>query len=196
VRKLEQNVKAFRAFRQQQIDQLGPDAGERKASEIIGRLPDGTPLAPRSASASLNDFDFANDPAGARCPFFAHIRRANPRAVQDAGAAPIHLVRRGVAYGSDADFARPEGAETGVGLMFMAYMSDLDAFRTIQGSWFAHQDFPVAQPRPPASADALIFGPLATMDQNPPARWVTPKGGGYFFVPSCSWLRELEPEIA
>ena len=202
VRKLEQNVKAFRTFRQQLIDQLGADAGERKASQIVGRLPDGTPLAGRSPGAALNDFDFSNDRAATGCPFTAHIRRANPRAVRDdisASATPAekaagerHLVRRGVVYGSEEKLNLPAGATAGVGLLFMAYMSELATFREIQGSWFSAQNFPAAQPV--GAADALVHGSLPAADDHPAVNWITPKGGGYFFVPSRSWMRDLRPE--
>ena len=188
LRKLEQNVKAFLTYR--------TAVGDAKAAEVIGRSrDDGVPLASRAPGAALNDFDFTNDAGGARCPFTAHIRRANPRAVHDDGAlAPQHLVRRGVVYGPDELLDAPEGAEAGVGLMFMAYMSDLNTFRTIQGAWFATPGFPVA-PQPPGAADALIFGPLPGMGAGLPPSWVTPRGGAYLFVPSRSWMRALSPEI-
>ena len=50
---------------------------ETLASAFVGRRQNGDPLVP--AGATQNDFTFAGDPDGIRCPFGAHIRRANPR---------------------------------------------------------------------------------------------------------------------
>jgi deferrochelatase/peroxidase EfeB len=89
---------------------------------MVGRWPDGTPLTlspelPTTANPT-NDFAFhAKDREGARCPFGAHIRRANPRdTLLDSPAASMkminrhRLLRRGRAFGLPAPpSAYPEG---------------------------------------------------------------------------------------
>ena len=63
-----------------------PGGPELLAAKLVGRRPDGTPLvrspaAPgaRADPRAINDFSYARDPDGLRCPLGAHIRRANPR---------------------------------------------------------------------------------------------------------------------
>jgi deferrochelatase/peroxidase EfeB len=87
MRQLNQDVRKFWQF----IDkQAGGDAAERDklAAAMVGRRADGDPLVPirnepipgiDETEASKNQFTFDDDPAGARCPFGAHVRRANPR---------------------------------------------------------------------------------------------------------------------
>jgi deferrochelatase/peroxidase EfeB len=92
-----------------------PDADRiALASKMVGRWPDGTPLTfspePPSTPDPTNDFAFhAKDREGARCPFGAHIRRANPRdGLLDAPAASMkminrhRLLRRGRSFGLPA----------------------------------------------------------------------------------------------
>ena len=63
---------------------------EKLASALIGRTRMGSPLVPGQEQPipgvgpdpdeiCLNQFTFSKDPKGARCPFGAHIFRANPR---------------------------------------------------------------------------------------------------------------------
>jgi deferrochelatase/peroxidase EfeB len=87
MRQLEQDVRGFWQF----IDeQAGGEAAERDklAAAMVGRKTDGEPLVPIQKEsipgidqdqASKNQFTFDDDPAGVRCPFGAHVRRANPR---------------------------------------------------------------------------------------------------------------------
>lgn len=89
LRQLEQDVPAF----WQTLDRAaGGDAQEREriASAMVGRRPDGTPLAALQHewiegiaddrdSVVRNHFSYDDDPDGRRCPVGAHVRRANPR---------------------------------------------------------------------------------------------------------------------
>ena len=84
-RKLEQNVKEFKAQEDQLADRLQlPEADrERAGAMVVGRWEDGTPVVGPSdaptAGQPPNDFDYSADPAGLRCPFRGHIRKTNPR---------------------------------------------------------------------------------------------------------------------
>lgn len=201
-RKLEQHVRAFRTRH-----------SVREATELVGRSPDGVPLvgatfpaqptspcndpaapvAANSSDASDDRFDFAADPRGARCPFHAHIRRANPRGgeMRARGEAPrrLPIVRRPWVFGRASDLADPAGAEGGVGLLFLAYLRSLENFRTMQGDWLYRRNFPVAGVERP---DGLLFGEF-TDDRGVRRRWVEPRGGEYFYVPSLAWLRSVRP---
>jgi len=66
MRDLRQDVRAFWRFAKE----------ERLASAFVGRKMNGDPLV---VSDGQNDFTYDRDPSGVRCPFGAHIRRANPR---------------------------------------------------------------------------------------------------------------------
>jgi deferrochelatase/peroxidase EfeB len=89
MRQLQQDVAGFWEFVKKQS---GGDEGraEKLAAAFVGRTRQGSPLV-RSQEKSiegvgsdpddvcLNQFTFAKDPAGALCPFGAHVHRANPR---------------------------------------------------------------------------------------------------------------------
>ena len=75
MRHLEQDVRGFWQF----LDRAaGSVASERDklAETMVGRTLDGDPLVP---AKSKNEFTFDEDENGLRCPFGAHVRRANPR---------------------------------------------------------------------------------------------------------------------
>jgi len=88
MRTLEQDVRGFWRFVDSQSDS---DSGARRqlAESMVGRTIEGQPLVQTSTvpiegigaapADDLNRFTFDQDPAGTRCPFGAHIRRANPR---------------------------------------------------------------------------------------------------------------------
>ena len=88
-RKLEQNVRGF----QDQLDELAKalqlQGHDRQRAEalVMGRFRDGTPVVlqatPGQHDPVPNNFDFANDALGLKCPFQAHIRRMNPRGERD-----------------------------------------------------------------------------------------------------------------
>jgi deferrochelatase/peroxidase EfeB len=86
-RQLEQDVQGFWRFLNQQTNS-DPAARQRLAEAMVGRRMKGEPLIPPSrnsivgvdpADAPVNQFTYDADPDGTRCPFGAHIRRANPR---------------------------------------------------------------------------------------------------------------------
>jgi Dyp-type peroxidase family len=212
LRKLEQNVAAFRAFEAELQPQLKGAAAcpFEPGALLVGRARDGQPLATLNRPArGPNDFDFpAND---ARCPFHAHIRKANARSV---AGAPEHdpeeirrvlFPRRGMVYDDNVPRRLPakatgdyaEGAALGkasqVGLLFMAYMSSLQQFGTLQKNWFAKNGFPAKDTN---FNDPLLRGPASSHDW----QWqgatmprgltdfVRPRGGAYFYIPPLSWL--------
>ena len=89
MRQLHQDVREFWQFMYRQSGGDGAGA-EKLATAMVGRTMDGDPLVPiqeepipgnegKPEQVRQNQFTFDQDPAGARCPFGAHIRRANPR---------------------------------------------------------------------------------------------------------------------
>lgn len=87
MRQLRQDVRGFWQFiaRESTAD---PHKAEHLAAAFVGRTMTGDPLVPLSNHSSpaagaksdnRNQFTFDEDPAGAQCPFGAHVRRVNPR---------------------------------------------------------------------------------------------------------------------
>lgn len=84
-RQLCQDVRGFWRFLDEQA--RGNEAARSRLAELfVGRTREGLPLvgtdatlAPQAEEQRLNDFTYESDPEGHRCPFGAHIRRANPR---------------------------------------------------------------------------------------------------------------------
>jgi len=187
VRKLRQNVDRLQSVLADNAARLDIDP-ELLAAKLMGRWRDGRPLA--EPGNSTNDFTYAADPQGSRCPFHAHIRRANPRA----GVILPRIARRGLSYGMPGDADR--------GLVFMAYNANLaEQFETIQ-RWMAG-----ANGSGGYSGQADPFLGVATAGQERVHRCeidgraidirlgdqplVEVQWGGYFFVPSIPALRQL-----
>jgi Dyp-type peroxidase family len=89
MRHLQQEVRGFWQFISRQV---GGNAAEvdKLAAAFVGRTRAGDPLAQIQKEAipgigtqldqiHQNQFTFDQDPTGSRCPFGAHVRRANPR---------------------------------------------------------------------------------------------------------------------
>lgn len=148
VRKLRQDVAKLHEALDTALD--GPLQGmglERDdlLAKMMGRTPDGRPLAGERSSESPphgNDFDYDGDPGGSRCPLHAHVRRANPRptASSELPAPPggrfPRLVRRGMSYGPR--YVPPTATQQAAddqdrGLMFMAYNASIaEQFEVVQ----------------------------------------------------------------
>jgi deferrochelatase/peroxidase EfeB len=89
LRHLQQSVRGFWQFLDRQA-QARSDERRKLAEAMVGRTMSGEPLVPSAGrpiegvgpdptDVKLNRFTYEADAAGARCPFGAHIRRANPR---------------------------------------------------------------------------------------------------------------------
>jgi Dyp-type peroxidase family len=207
-RKLEQDV---RAFKQQELEiaaSLGLTGAdeERAGALLVGRYEDGTPLA-LSAGDGLqsvpNDFTFADDPGGARCPFASHMRLMNDRPA--AGEPRTVLARRGVSYGVRADNPNDDDLASkprrGVGLLFLALMADVEAqFERLQhranGDGDGPFDVVAGQRRVPGRGDSIALpraygeaGDDCDVAVEPVALY---RGGEYFFVPSIAFLEGLD----
>jgi Dyp-type peroxidase family len=203
-RKIEQHVKAFDDHMDAEADRLGMKREELRA-RVLGRWPDGTPLSlspdkPDPAIAinrhRANDFDYADDLDGGKCPLGAHVRRTNPRNGLPGGAETTmrhRIIRRGMPY-HDGDQR---------GLLFIAFSASIkEGFETIQRLWCNdgaalglgdEPDYLLQQPR-----DGKLSGMFVNHDpanpqriEAPPKPFVTVRGCEYLFLPSrraCAWL--------
>ena len=153
-----------------------------------------------------NDFEYAeNDEKGFGCPVGAHIRRANPRdslppdpktALQS--AKRHRIMRRGRSYGDRTENAFVEdGKERG--LHFICLNSDIERqFEFIQQTWINNKKFaglydeadPLIGRHKPDNLFTVQSDPLRIRIHNL-RKFVTVKGGGYFFMPGISALKYI-----
>jgi deferrochelatase/peroxidase EfeB len=182
---------------------------------MVGRWQSGAPLAlaPTDDDPGLgedafrhNDFGYADDARGLKCPVGAHARRANPRdAFDDDGSVNVRLhrmIRRGTSYGP----ILPEGVleDDGLdrGIIFVFAGSHLRRqFEFVKTQWLNDGIFVGA----PAEKDPLVGANdgtgTFTIPQRPIRRrltelppFVVTRGGEYCFAPSLpalKWLAEL-----
>jgi Dyp-type peroxidase family len=214
VRQLAQDVAGF--WRTMDEASRRPDgsadehARTRLASKLVGRWPSGAPLvlapdADRHDLATENVFTYADDPQGLRCPFGAHIRRANPRdALLDDRATAIELadrhrlVRRGRVYGPG--LADPLAGDDGVerGLLFLCLNASIERqFEFVQHSWCGNPKFAglydegdpllgTGGERTFTIPDSPVRRRLTGLPQ-----FVTTRGGAYFFLPGVAAVAAL-----
>jgi len=251
VRRLRQDVKAFRAFIQKEADRmrrLPAFAGmtpDLLAAKLVGRWPSGAPLmrAPMADDTTLavddyanNYFDYAHDAPppmtvqpdlqyagdrfqlsqadddGIRCPLSAHIRKVNPRdGITDQGNSTDVLarlvLRRGIPFGDAYDQADPATRDTPEhdrGLMFVCYLTSIERqFVFLQKNWAndsvdpnsgGGQDGIIGQRgeqdqrlRTMTIAEANGSTDALTLDRE----WVIPTGGGFFFSPPISTIKDV-----
>ena len=202
-RKLEQNVRAFRAAEKILAEKMGISV-DYAGAQMVGRYRNGTPLIPISppqptSTGKMNDFNFSSDSrTGSKCPFGSHIRKTNQR--NSSTPDGVQFPRRGITYGGDLTKDSTEG----LGLLFIAYNSTIGGqFEFMQSAWANSAHFP----RGNTGIDSIIGQGKDTTGQGYFKKWgddrsgfrespslggfVTMKGGEYFFMPSISFLKDI-----
>jgi len=210
-RKLHTDVAAFRRY-VEEAGRLYPGGPDLLAAKIVGRWRDGTPLlrSPEHPEPGLaddpdriNDFSFADDPLGLRCPLGAHIRRAHPRDAEgffDGRLTNRHrIIRRGRPYGPELPEGVTEDDDVDRGLVFVCFNASIwRQFETIQALWIddgdpfglgADKDFLIGQPDGDAGKMTIPGHPPFFLKPQP--RFVTVRGGEYLYRPSISALQWL-----
>lgn len=164
-----------------------------------------------------NTFGYVNkDPYGLVCPLGAHVRRSNPRdsmsdrtpAVSVVDARRHRILRRGISYGpplpndQTVDDGRPRG------LLFQAVNADIKRqFEFIQQTWTNNPKFhglnndrdPLIGDNVDPSDDLTTLPPRVFTVQRDGVRcrltqlprFVTMRGGAYFFIPGLAALRYI-----
>jgi Dyp-type peroxidase family len=234
LRKLEQDVEGFwRYFHERAAEIAAPeevgDVATWLASKCVGRWPSGAPLVkaphhddPAAAHpARRDDFRYAEDPDGLRCPFGSHIRRSNPRDSLDrvgrqsiSDVSPRRILRRGRLYGGHPSELgerggrgvandRPESCpveERGArGVLFMALCANVRRqFEFVQQTWLGNRRFATLDQDPDPVIGGGRPGDGFTVPAHPYRyrlkdlpRFVTTRGGGYFFMPGLRALAYL-----
>ncbi len=213
-RKLHTKVAAYRRFLRDRA--TGREDENLLGAKMVGRWQSGAPLAitPEHDDPELgsdprrnNDFSYADDPRGFKCPVGAHARRANPRdALDQEGSVDVRLhrmIRRGTSYGP----ALPEGVieDDGVdrGIIFVFAGAHLKRqFEFVKTQWLNDGIFigaplesdPLVGPHDESSGFTIPQRPIRRRLQNLPPFVVT-RGGEYCFAPSLRalrWIAELD----
>ncbi len=226
-RKLEQDVLHFKTRERELADALGLVGAdrERAGAMAVGRFEDGTPLALSQTDGFTphqeNDFQFDVDPAGAKCPFHAHIRKTNPRGdirrnLVPGGSDEVlersrRITRRAIPYGTRAALpSDPQSLQdlpsTGVGLLFVCFQASIaNQFAFMQRSWVDKDSFlvpgtgvdpvigqvPGGGPAPIAQLWPKQWGQAGNVQSFSFGQFVTLKGGEFFFAPSIAFFKSL-----
>ena len=179
----------------------------RKDGTSLVRYPDKPAADTTDPSSPDNDFLFGNeDPHGVRCPFGAHIRRANPRDSFDPGSKEQldvsnrhRIFRVGRSY--EAQSQPGQKALSQPGLLFMCVNADIEGqFEFLHHTWVLGSTFhnledeidPVVGYRSRIMSDRMTIptenGPVCLKGMRD---FVTIRGGGYFFMPGKDALARL-----
>jgi Dyp-type peroxidase family len=212
-RKFHMRVAAFRKYLREQTS--SPEEEELIAAKMIGRWRSGAPLvlAPEHDNPKLgtdpnrnNDFSYADDMAGLKCPFSAHIRRVNPRDAlkNDLVAVNLHnIIRRGTNYGPPLPegLLEDDGVQRGaVFLLVGAYIKR--QFEFLQSQWITDGNFishgteqdPIIGNNEGEGVFTIPKRPVRRRLHGLP-RFVVVRGGEYLFMPglrALKWLAQLD----
>ena len=207
VRKLHQDVAAWRTWLHAAADEWAGGDQEWIAAKVVGRWTDGTPTTrqpgrsphtPITALREINAFRYGRDPEGLRCPVGAHIRRVNPREGLSGGAARTRrhrIIRRGMPYGPPLQGTVDDEVERG--LHFACFNASIARQFEVVQHWSVDGNvFGLGA----GNRDFLAGGGTSAMvlPGDPPVRLPAPerpfvrvRGGEYLFVPSISGLRAI-----
>ncbi|GEM_PF-235281 len=221
LRKLYQDVFAFRKFLKKTAKPEIPGSEELLAAKMVGRWRSGAPLikAQTEDDPALgadptrnNDFNFDDDKDFYVVPAGAHIRRGYPRGSSTSGREQLHrIMRRGMPYGKPlpADAAENDSEERGIVFVFVG-ASIANQFEFVQREWM--NGYLLLDPVRSHDTDPMVgdnqAGTMWIPQKDPELgkmpfeeeitglpRFVTVKGGGYFFVPGIEALKVLAREV-
>ena len=213
-RKLHTRVAAYRRYLHTRA--LNRAEEERLGAKMVGRWPSGAPLAlcPERDDPALgadphrnNDFRYADDLRGFKCPVGAHARRANPRdALDHEGNVDVRLhrmIRRGTSYGPalPPGVLEDDGADRGIIFVFAGARLKRQ-FEFIKTQWLNDGIFIGAPAEKDPLAGANDGSGMFTIPERPIRRrlqdlppFVITRGGEYGFAPglrAMRWLAELK----
>ena len=212
VRHLEQDVDGFHAYCAQEAEDLtqrgrllSPYYPTQSfvAAKLVGRWQNGAPLVrspytQSQARAIIDENAFMTgqeDPEGLRCPFGAHIRRANPRDSLNPGSTDqVEISNRHRMMRVGRKYEPAAGQNPGI--LFMCLNGDIERqFEFVQQTWLNGNVISLSCPTNlSGERDPLLSGEKGNTGFTIPTRdgpvklaalprFVTTRGGGYFFMP-------------
>ena len=214
-RKLYQDAAAFRRYLLRAAKALyGSDDQyhqELVAAKMMGRWRSGCPvdLSPDKDDPAIaadpqrrNNFTYAGDDGGLRCPLGSHLRRSNPRAtpLKRATAVRRHrLIRRGVEYGPHLKDGALEDDGIDRGLINLFIQADIERqFEFVQKEWMKGGEFIGLDPneQDPINGVGGEGSQMVVPGAKQPFLFDLPtfvkvKGGEYLFVPGLKALAGL-----
>jgi Dyp-type peroxidase family len=214
-RKLYQDVAAFRRYLAAAAKSLyGSDDQYHQdlvAAKMMGRWRSGCPvdLSPEKDDLAIaadperrNNFTYAGDDQGLRCPIGSHLRRSNPRATMLKRATAVRrhrLIRRGVEYGAHLKDGALEDDGVDRGLVNLFIQADIGRqFEFVQKEWMKGGEFLGLDPneQDPINGTGGEGSQLSVPGAKQPFLFDLPtfvkvKGGEYLFVPGLKALEGL-----
>lgn len=198
---------------------VNAEESTKLASKMMGRWPSGAPVVKfpdKDPGGASNDdyFTYSDlDKEGLKCPYGSHLRRTNPRDnFEDNGPKESlrltrrhRIMRRARLYGdpymgSPSNYT-PEGE---VGLIFTCFNTDISRqYEFIQYTWANYPKFkqlyndpdPVCgvkhDPGPGVEQNFTIQSEPVNKYVTGLQRFVTVRGGAYFFFPSVTAINYL-----
>lgn len=222
-RQMQQHVDEFWNFMKKST--ANPDGTENEeakiklASKCVGRWPSGAPLAKYpiedpGESGVTNDYGYADDTEGLKCPFGSHMRRNNPRdtfrAYDPKQSLMISRRHRIMRRGSSYTYTPPAGDASAstteeTGLHFVCFNTSIEMqYEFIQHAWANNRqlhnltnDIDVIIGVPPEGAPDHKTSQFTVQDEpvnqfvDNVTPFVTIRGGEYFFMPSISGLHYI-----
>ena len=188
----------------------------RIANNNFGYAAPGRPMPLAGGRESNTWPEAAADPVGIVCPMAAHIRKVNARETpNDLGGRRAsfnrRILRRALPFGCRLPNDGPDPVDGNRGLLFVCYQASIaDQFEFLCNDWLGSP----TNPRSPGGFDMMIgqngqpgalrertsalFGKdlaqatiSTTHGFTTAPDFVIPTGGGYFFSPSISALRDI-----
>lgn len=214
-RKLYQDVAAFRRYLATAAKSLYASDDQNHqdlvAAKMMGRWRSGCPLALSPDKDDLaiaadperrNNFNYADDEGGLRCPLGAHVRRVNPRAThmkRETAVRRRRLIRRGVEYGPHLQDGALEDDGVDRGLVQLIIQADIERqFEFVQKEWMHGGEFMGLDP---SEQDPITgLGGEGSQMSVPGAKqpflfdlptFIKVKGSEYLFVPGLKALQGL-----
>jgi deferrochelatase/peroxidase EfeB len=212
---------------------------ELMAAKMCGRWRDGTPLVvspdkedkslgePSTKNFNFTNFDYlapspnqqgdqSSDELGLKCPYAAHIRRANPRddtnvTDNDDNAQTHRILRRASPYGPVYNTGEKSGIQRGLVGLFIGAVLDFQ-FRFVTMQWLEKGGFITPDASPNYSGVDPLFGPQVS-DTTPGdaifaynkngtyqeipnlTRFIRTDGSLYLFLPSITGLKQIAQGI-
>jgi len=183
-------------------------AREWLAAKVIGRWRNGSPLelspdAPEDTTRDAENFGYASDTSGMKCPFSAHTRVSNPRDQQiDPNDVPVpRLIRRGMPYGPPPQSDDASADRGLIGLFLCGALAsqfeliygwmNTNNFSNVFSPGFDTQDAVIASRAVPGADGSFVIPTTKDMIQVSLPQFITTRGTAYFLLPSIATLHAI-----